>query len=545
MSEPGRILVFHLRRGDDMNHDEHDDEDVTKEIEQRIASADLAVRADALRDMIQHLSLEDKPKSELLPYIEAAIELNEQLNRPSDLAHVYWQLSDVYYSTSEFDESLDALYKSIDCARKSFNDSTLPMTTGNVANIMLKRRDFEAAVDWYRQSLKFAEEQGKRIFAAKTWMFLVSSYMCMDDYKEAHTCAQAAYEIFSAESNQFGMVDSLHQLAWAQLFGRFSATLSLEDVLAKSEALLELITHPFGDEMHVFLKALYELDFGFYNPGTLEAIDGGLESTRGRSDAQAAASFSFLRAKYLAKVGRHFEAIGILKNLLLISDEINPRIHRPEIHELLLETEIAAGRLADAASTALRAANEAAQALNPDAENLYRAKAGELFLKAGEPAKALAELEAAYLACGGESIVDDYPVSSKLARSYVLLGRHAEALTIANNLVMRLSDFAATANFGVDSSGAHYPREWDAELHEIKLDALTALGDAEHATAEAKICKEVYEKLEDFAAVARMHKAISSLNVESEGQPESQSQPAPSSFSSFDSQGQNLFGGQQ
>ena len=123
----------------------------------------------------------------------------------------------------------------------------------------------------------------------------------------------------------------------------------------------------------------------------------------------------------------------------------------------------------------------------------------------------------------------------------MLLGRHAEALTIANNLVMRLSDLAATSNFGVDSSGAHYPREWDAELHEIKLDALTALGDAEHATAEAKICKEVYEKLEDFAAVARMHKAINSLNLE----PEAQSQPTSSSFSSFDPQGQNLFGGQQ
>ena len=524
-----------------MDHENYEEEDAKKQIEARIASADLGTRADALGDMIRHLSMEDKPKSELLPYIEVAIELNEQLNRPSDLAHIYWQLSDVYYSTSEYDASLDALYKSIECARKSFNDSTLPMTMGNVANIMLKRRDFEAAVDWYRQSLAVAEEQGKRMFAAKTWMFLVTSYMGMDDYEEAHNCAQAAYEIFSAEDNQFGMVDALHNMAWSQLFGRFSATPSLEDVLAKSEALLELITHPFGDEMHVFVKAMYEIDFGLYNPGTLEAIDGGLESTRGRNDAQAAASFNFLRAKYMAKVGRHFDAIGILKNLLLISEEIGPRVHRPEIHELLLETEIATGRLELAANTALRAANEAAQASNADAEKYYRAKAGELFLKAGEPAKALAELEAAYMACAGESIVDDYPVAAKLARSYVLLGRHAEALTIANNLVMRLSDLAATSNFGVDSSGAHYPREWDAELHEIKLDALTALGDAEHATAEAKICKEVYEKLEDFAAVARMHKAINSLNLE----PEAQSQPTSSSFSSFDPQGQNLFGGQQ
>ena len=523
-----------------MDHEEHEDEDVTKEIEQRIASKDLSVRADALRDMIRLLSMEEKPMSAIRPYIDVAIELNEQLERPSELAHIYWMMSDICFYTKDFDASLEALYKSIEHARASFNFSTLPSTTGNVANLMMKRDDYLGAIDWYKQSFDYAMEQGKFLFAARTQMFMVTCYMALQDYEEAHNCANEAYQLFVTYDSQFGMVDALHQMAWAQLFGCFEGSPTVPEIIAKTGALLELITHPFGDEMHTFIKAMYEIDFGFYNPTTLEAIEGGIEVTRARNDAAATGAFNFLRAKYMAKVGRHMEAIGILKNLLLVADEIDARIHRSDLNELMLETEIATGRLELAANTALRAANEAATASNPDAEKYYRAKAGELFLKAGEPAKALAELEAAYMACAGESIVDDYPVASKLARSYVLLGRHAEALTIANNLVMRLSDLAATSNFGVDSSGAHYPREWDAELHEIKLDALTALGDAEHATAEAKICKEVYEKLEDFAAVARMHKAINSLNLE----PEAQSQPTSSSFSNFDPQGQNLFGGQ-
>lgn len=497
-------------------NDDNEEFDEVKRVEALIASKDLATRADGLTEMIRlYRGIFSKPAADAVPYILAAIDLNEELDRKVELSENYWQLGDVLEDQGKTDEAIEALEKSIALAEESLTEGSVPMVAGALGRIYGNIADYKNASAWYERSFWGFDAQMRRGQAAQAAMQASRAFYALRDFAHGIEFAKHAFALFqqsSMNNSNMAMVDALNQEAWGLSFNGEQDFERLHEVLNLSASINDLIDHKFGDEVNTILSAKLAVDTGMHNPTTIEKLDALLARTRERNDATGSATMNYFRAYYFNAVGRTFEAIGILKALLTVKDVLDPRIETDWILELLLEVEQKAGRNADAAKTATQAAAEFASRGQSSMEAEYLQVAGECWLAAGEPVKAIAELEKVHVMRAAKNVIEDLPADSALARAYVQTGRHTEALVLANELLERL-DAIPEAMPG--TAEAVCPPEALAQLHEIKLDALLALGDADHAEAEARFCKQAYESIEDFAAVTRMHQTLSSLKKSS------------------------------
>ena len=497
---------------DAINSDDADDD--VKRIEALIADPNLSTRADGLAEMATHLRTEPgRTPRDPVPYIEAAIELNEQLDRQVELVGNYWTLSDLQFELRQFEESKESLHKSIALAQANLVESSLPMTMSNLANVYRNLDDHVNAIYWYEQAWQIADQQLLKGMAAAALMRLVSIHFAVRNYHEGVEKAELAFMIFQQLGNNVGLVDAINQQAWGRSFDGTEEFDQVAELLEKSKSLNQLINHSYGEEIALVLEAKLAVDTGKASPATLESLDALLARTRERNDATASAVVNYFRAYYLHWAKRDYQAIEIIQSLLKIDSIVEPRIDREDLLSHLFFCAVGIEDFEMAAKAAIEAADLCEKRGDTEMKHVYWHMTGESYLIAGDPAQAIPYLEKRNLAAGGNNILSDIDPYLALARAYVSVGRNTEALAIANELDARLQAIPASIpEDDPERAQAEYSAEWKAKVHEIKLDALLALGDAEHAAAEADICKQVYENMEDFAAVARVHKAIGSTD---------------------------------
>ena len=502
-----------------MAFEENENQAEEKRIERLIASENLFTRADALTEMIGFLANErDKPAHEVLPYILAAIDINLQLKRHDELAGNYWSLSDAYYEQKNYDEAIDALEKSIEAARYSGNESSLPMTLNNLGNIYNIKGDYENAVLWYESGLAAALEQSRNPQATQALMQLARIHQNEEEWDKAIECAYQAYGIFSGDNQNIGTIDALLQVVWAQMLrGGHYASDGTEN-LEKIEALLELVNHPQGAEAHQLLSCWFQIDKGVPTPATLASLDVLLREARNRNDASASSVITYVRAKYFAKERDYRQATVLLKSLLKTSDAVDSRIPKSDVFFELYQAQSFAKEHIDAAETALEYAKHCKELGHDDEEIAGYAWAGEHYLEAGMHKQAVEYLELQHKHWFGQDINQDFKPGTLLARAYLGAGRFTEALMIVNDLDARLAIYPDSVSdeypFNLHKDDPMIP--WmPAHLHELKLDILVAMGDSERAEIEAQFCKEAYESIEDFASATRMYQTLSSLRKNS------------------------------
>lgn len=486
-----------------------------KRLEGLIASSNLFTRADALTEMISFLGNErDKSAHEVMPYILAAIDLNLQLNRHDELAGNYWSLSDAYYEQKSYDEAREALEKSIEAARFSGNESSLPMTLNNLGNIYNIQGDYENAVLWYESGLAAALEQSRNPQATQALMQLARIHQSEQEWDKAIECAQQAYEIFCGDNQNIGTIDALLQVVWAQMLRGSTYAHDGGENLEKIGALLDLVNHPHGAEAHQLLLCWHQIDNGVPTPATLSTLDGLLKEARNRNDASASSVITYVRAKHFVNERDYRQAIVLLKSLLKTSDAVDSRIPKSDMYFELYQAQSFAKEHIDAAETALEFAKHSKEAGDEDAEITGYAWAGEHYLEAGMHKQAVEYLELQHKHWFGQDINQDFKPGTLLARAYLGAGRFTEALIIVNDLDARLAIYPDSVSdeypFNLHKEDPMIP--WmPARLHELKLDILVAMGDSERAEIEAQFCKEAYESIEDFASATRMYQTLNSL----------------------------------
>ena len=498
-----------------MAFEENDNKAELKRIEGQIASTDLATRADALAEMVHFLSNElERPGKDRLPYILAAIDLNLELKRDAELAGNYWSLSDAFYEQKRLDESIQALENSIESARASGDESSLPMTMNNLGNIYYEKDDMGAAITWYERGLEVSREQNRNVQATQALMRLTRILLGEEKWDEALQYATDAYEIFKGDDNTFGMVDAKLQIVWNYLLRGDVENYDAGETLAHIASILELVNQPHLAEAHQVLTCWYQIDSGASNPGTIDTLDALLRESRNRNDAIASTVFNFVRAKFFTYHGDYRQAIVLLKSLLNSGESIDTRIKKSMLFFELFLAQQFAGEHFDAAQTAIEFAAHAQSKQDSESEFTCYGWAGEQYLEAGNPELAVGYLEKHHAENFGSNILDDYEPGTRLARAYLQLARHTEALIIVNDLDARIGIFTGSvaATDTVEPAESALPKNWLAQLHELKLDILMAMGDSEHAETEGQLCKQEYEAIEDFASVSRVYKSLRAMS---------------------------------
>ncbi len=490
-----------------------DNEARLAELDRTIAANDLSARADALVEKAQILHSEGESEyPAVIAHLEAAIDINSQLERSREQVFPHWLLGDVYVAKKNDEAAREAYLAAVRHARDaSAAHDALPMCFSNLASISRRQQNDLEAIEY----LTVAIEEAKQLTPGSMQLFglymqIVRSYDALNMFAEADECLDEAYEIAVKFNHVRPMVDAYLEKAWLRL--KNNQLDELPQIFEKLEACLDLAVHPFAQEFMDVLLLAYQTRT---NP-TLDTIKG-LEALRDigrdRADAAMLGLVNIERARFHLAVGNFEEARKVLRKLEVTAPEnFSRRYSLHEVHLLTAEAYEREGDWLSAIDYVKKALETSTRVPVLGETDQLRLRLGELHIQAGSYSLALAELEALPLDTWQSEEEGWIRQVFALARAYEASERHTESLVMANQLLCKIEPDGSKVLPEFD-----FPENLDAywisaQLHELKCQALQALGEIEPAAREAEKAKSVYETTEDFESMARTTRAIKSTD---------------------------------
>ena len=416
-----------------------------------------------------------------------------------------WLLGDVYVAKKNDEAAKVAYLAAVKRARDaSAAHEALPLCFSNLASISRRQQNDLQAIEYLTEAIEEAKQtapDSMQLFGF--YMQVVRSYDALKMFAEADKCLDEAYEIAVKFNHVRPMVDAYLEKAWLRL--RNNQLEELPQIFEKLEACLDLAVHPFAQEFMDVLLLAYQTRT---NPTveTIKGLEALREIGRDRADAGMLGLVNIERARFHLAVGNFEEARKILRKLEVTAPENFSR--RYSIHEVNLLTAEAYERDGDWL-TAIEYVKKAldSSAIVPvlgETEEL-RLRLGELHIQTGSYSLALTELEGLPLDTWSPEEEGWIRQVFALARAYEASDRHTESLVMANQLLCKIEPDGSKVLPEFD-----FPENLDAywisaQLHELKCQALQALGEIERGdvAAEAFVAEQGLDRADGLEAVLK------------------------------------------
>ena len=500
-----------------MNEDQWNENDDNEariaELDRIIAADDLPARADALVEKAQLMHAEDSPDFALLmAHLQAAIDLNLELAREAELVFPYWMLGDVYVAKKD-DEAARAAY--LECLKYARLTSAahfvLPSCLSALATIARRGRNELQAIEYLTESIdELRESSPGSMQLFNQLMQIERSYEALNMFTEAEACLDEAYQIAVSMNHIRPMNDAYLEKIWLRI--RSNRLDEIPQLLEKLEAQLEMATHPFAQGFFDILVLSHQIRT---NPTveTIKGLDSLREIGRERGDAGMLGLVNIERARFFIAVGNYAEARKVLRKLEITAPEnLSRRFSLHEVHLLTAEAFEREGQWLPAIEYVQKAIETSSIVPVEGEADQLKLRLGELYLQSGSTAMALAELESLSLDTWQPEQEGWIRQTFALARAYEASDRHTESLFMANQLLCKIEPDGSAVMPEFDFP-ANLDANWlSAQLHELKFQALQALGEVETAASEAERAKAVYERNEDFESMVRISREIKAVN---------------------------------
>lgn len=495
---------------DDQWNEQEDNEARLAELERIICADDPAARADALVEKAQLLHAEGESEyPAVIAHLEAAIELNETLDRPREQVFPNWFLGDVLSTQRKTEEAKACYHRAIAAARASaISHDAIPACLTSLATMARRECNDLLAIEYLKEAIEASADSIARMPVFSMYMQMQRSQVALNLFEEADKALDAAYEIASDNSVVRAMVDAQLEKVWIRL--KQNRLDEVPELLELLEAGLEMAKHPFAQEFMDVLVLAYQTRT---NPTveTIKGLDALREIGRERADGGMMGLVNIERARFFLAVENFAEARKVLRKLEVTAPQnLSRRFTLHEVHLLTAEAYEREGDWQNAAEYVSKAIETSKLVpIQREAEELMLRRA-ELQLQAGSFAFALAELESLPLDVWHPEEEAWIRHTFALARAYEALERHAESIEMANRLLCKLepNGTAVAPEFDFPENLDAY---WiSAQLHELKCQALQGLGETATAASEAERAKYVYETTEDYESMARMNRVIKS-----------------------------------
>lgn len=131
--------------------------------------------------------------NDALKYLNDALVLNEQIPNLDNISSSNVNIGEVYLNMKNDSIALIHFFKAKKAAEP--NSTNLPYALIKIGDVMKLRNDYNAALKWYEESYKKAEEQGQQLYVAQAANSIAEIYQLKNQPKDALVYLKKANEI--------------------------------------------------------------------------------------------------------------------------------------------------------------------------------------------------------------------------------------------------------------------------------------------------------------------------------------------------------------
>ncbi|MFT6797784.1 MAG: two-component sensor histidine kinase, partial [Maribacter sp.] len=182
-------------------------------------------------------------------YAMTSLALGEKLNDNKAKAMAYSDLSNIFWKQAKFESGLEYALTSLDFFNSwGITDLDYGFTLYIAGNNYLALKEYEKALDYYKQSIAVGERYGFYNNLSDVYISLVDLYSFLGEFDNAEEAGQNAVKYAELLENNFMVMRS-----WLSVGRMHNAKSNYKDAVHALERCIEVATDNFGDAYYLSL----------------------------------------------------------------------------------------------------------------------------------------------------------------------------------------------------------------------------------------------------------------------------------------------------
>lgn len=182
-------------------------------------------------------------------YAMTSLALGEKLNDNKAKAMAYSDLGNIFWKQAKFESGLEYALTSLDFFNSwGITDLDYGFTLYIAGNNYLALKEYEKALDYYKQSIAVGERYGFYNNLSDVYISLVDLYSFLGEFDNAEEAGQNAVKYAELLENNFMVMRS-----WLSVGRMHNAKINYKDAVHALERCIEVATDNFGDAYYLSL----------------------------------------------------------------------------------------------------------------------------------------------------------------------------------------------------------------------------------------------------------------------------------------------------